>query len=85
MRVVPSRAALVAAIVWVWVSTPPSCLGERGYIVVQVQDAKGHPVRGIDKVEGIGGSGLTGDDGEAKLSVGNATNVGDWVSLTLLH
>ena len=62
------------------------CRAERGHVVVVVQDAQGLPVRGVEiKAEGLGGSGLTGDDGAAKLSVGNGAKEGDWISLIILH
>lgn len=62
------------------------CIAERGFVLVQVQDAQGRAVRGIEiKIEGMGGSSVTGDDGEAKLSVGAATKEGDAISLAILH
>ena len=59
---------------------------ERGFILVQVQDAQRHPVRGIEiGIDGYGGSKVTGDDGKAKIPLGNQTKDGDWVTLSILH
>jgi tetratricopeptide (TPR) repeat protein len=53
--------------------------------VVQVEDAQHRPLSGVHiGIEGLGGSGRTGDDGKAKLSVGASTKPGDWLSFTLL-
>src|SRR5271163_4897277 len=61
-------------------------LAERGCVQVQVQDAQGHPLRGVEiEIEGIGGSKVTGDDGKAKLPVGDATTQSDWLSLAILR
>ena len=48
----------------IFLSTEPYSAAERGFVMVEVLDAQGHPLRGVEiRVEGIGGSGLTGDDG----------------------
>ena len=53
---------------------------------VKIQDTHSSAVSGVEiEIEGIGGSGVTGDDGKAKLSVGAATKEGDSVSFAILH
>ena len=50
-------------------------------MLVQVQDAQHHPVRGVKiGIDGFGGSKLTGDDGKAELSVGSGARENDWIS-----
>jgi tetratricopeptide (TPR) repeat protein len=62
------------------------CRAERGYVLVEVQDTQKRPVRGVEiGIDGLGGSKLSGEDGKAKIPIGNAANEGDWFSLTLLH
>jgi len=57
------------------------CWAEDGFVLVQVQDAQHHPVRGVKiGIDGFGGSKLTGDDGKAKLSVGSGARENDWIS-----
>ncbi len=63
-----------------------SARAERGYVVVQVEDAQGHPVRHLEiGVKGYGSSQLTGDDGKAKLRVGSAIRENDHLTLIILH
>jgi Flp pilus assembly protein TadD len=55
-------------------------------VLVQVQDAGKHPIRGLEiGIDGRGGSRITGDDGKAALPIGNTTKEGDWLSLAILH
>jgi tetratricopeptide (TPR) repeat protein len=62
------------------------CQAERGFVLVQVQDTKNHPLRGVEVgIDGFGGSNMTGNDGKAKLSLGSAAKEGDWISLSILH
>lgn len=62
------------------------CWAEHGFVLVQVQDAQHHPVRGVEiGIEGIGDSKLTDDHGKAQLAIGGASKQGDWLSLIILH
>ena len=62
------------------------CFAERGFVVVQVHEINGRPVRGIEiGVKGVGGSGGSGDDGKVKLPIGGGTRENDLISLTILH
>jgi hypothetical protein len=80
------RCLIPAILLLVVASVCPRCRAEHGFVLVQVQDTKHCPVRGVEiGIEGIGGSRLTGDDGKAQLPVGSDTKVGDWLSLTILH
>ena len=59
---------------------------ERGYVLVQVQDAQHKPVRKLEiGIEGFGASAVTGNDGKAKLPIGSAAVPGDSISLAVLH
>jgi tetratricopeptide (TPR) repeat protein len=65
---------------------PRLSLAETGKILVQVQDKNHRPVKGAEiAIDGIGGSGVTGDDGKTALALGKDTKEGEWVSFTLLH
>jgi hypothetical protein len=62
------------------------CAAETGKIVVQVQDVHHLPVKGVGiGIDGIGGSGVTGDDGKVVLALGNDAKEGELISLAVLH
>ncbi len=86
MKPRPFRRLIPAILLLIGVSFALPCCAERGFVLVQVQDTKQHPLRGVEiGIDGFGSSKMTGDDGKAKLSVGSATREGDWLSLTILH
>ncbi|MGI4829646.1 MAG: tetratricopeptide repeat protein [Janthinobacterium lividum] len=52
---------------------------------ILVQDAQSRPVKALEiGIAGPGNSRLSGNDGKAKLPIGNA-NQGDWITLVVLH
>jgi tetratricopeptide (TPR) repeat protein len=62
------------------------CQAERGFVLVFVQDSHNRPVRGVEiRIEGIGSSKMTGDDGKAQLPVVPGTKEGDWIPLIIVH
>jgi tetratricopeptide (TPR) repeat protein len=74
----------IACLTGVFAALPAGA--EHGFVLVQVQDTQHRPVRGIEiGIEGFGGSKLSGDDGKAKLSIGNGAKENDWISLAILH
>jgi hypothetical protein len=55
-----------------------------GQVLVRVEDAQHHAVGGIEiGIDGIGGSGRTGDDGKVQLAVGGGTRPGDSITLVV--
>ena len=80
------RATQQFAFLLLSLSFARECLAERGYVLLQVEDARSHPIRGIEiGIEGRGDSGMTGDDGKVRLAVGAAAVPGDSISLVVLH
>lgn len=80
------RASVPIAFLLVGFALSSYCYAESGYVLVHVQDTQHHPVRGVEiGIEGSGGSKLTGDDGKARLPIGNAVKQGDWLSFDILH
>jgi hypothetical protein len=80
------RRLIPAIFLLMGVSVCPPCQAEHGFVLVQVQNTKHHPLRGVEiGIEGFGSSKMTGDDGKAKLSVGSATKEDDWISLAIVH
>jgi tetratricopeptide (TPR) repeat protein len=62
------------------------CNAEKGKLVVKVEDVQQRAIKNVEVgIDGIGGSGITGNDGKIVLTLGNATKDGDWVSLYLIH
>lgn len=63
-----------------------TCLAERGFVLVQVQDARSRPIQGVNiGIDGFGASRLSGSDGKAKLAIGTAAKTGDWLTLSILQ
>ena len=86
MRPSPFRAFIPITCLVLGISLGLPCRAEHGFVLVLVQDAQHHPVRGVEiGIEGIGGSKVTGDDGKAQLPVGAGTKEGDWLPLVILH
>lgn len=62
------------------------CHAEAGRVVLEVRDVQQRPQKGVNVgIEGIGSSGVTGDDGKIVLKLGRSTKEGDWVSFSILH
>jgi tetratricopeptide (TPR) repeat protein len=77
------RTSVLWSLAIIWFLGLP-CIAERGFVLMQVQDTRHHPVRGVEiGVEGNGSSQLTGDDGKARLAVGAAAKEGDWLTLMI--
>jgi tetratricopeptide (TPR) repeat protein len=76
----------IALLIILCTCAAPRSLAERGFVFVEVQDAQGHPVRGIElKIGVLGAPSTTGNDGAAKLSLSAETVEGELVSLILVH
>jgi tetratricopeptide (TPR) repeat protein len=86
MRPDSFRTFIPIVLLMLEVSFALPCWAEHGFVLVLVQDAQHHPVRGVEVgIEGNGGSKTTGDDGKAQLPVGASTKEGDWLSMVILH
>jgi tetratricopeptide (TPR) repeat protein len=84
---VPREASMIVKVLFVFICTfAQLCAAEASRLIVRVQDVQQRPIKGIEiGVEGIGGAGITGNDGKVVLVLGNGTRSGDWVSLSVLH
>lgn len=59
---------------------------ETGFLVVHVEDVRGHPIRGVQiGVKGDGGSDTSNPNGQLRIRLAVQTQAKDWVTLQVLH
>jgi len=81
----PLRNALLPIILFSLSLACPIASAETGFLVVHVKDVKRHPIAGLKiGVEGDGGSAITGEDGRARIRLGNQTKEKSFVSLQIV-
>lgn len=86
MRSDPYRAFIPITCFVLGLSLGRLCLAERGFVLVQVQDAQHRPVGGVEiGIEGDAGSRVTGNDGKAQLALGAGAKAGDGLTLSIMR
>src|ERR1039458_2757684 len=82
----PLHRALLALLLLATCLPGSVASAETGFLVVHVEDVRGHPVRGVQiGVKGDGGSDTSDPHGSVRIRLAPQTQAADWVTLQVLH